>query len=85
MLQAEFPDFRRILQGTIVDAPTATEINHFVIQTETEIQAYSISNLGDRIAILRDDVLIEVWNPLTEEKLETVEIPRVEIVGYCGD
>jgi WD40 repeat protein len=84
-VQEEFPDFRRILQGTIVDAPTTTEINHFVIQTETEIQAYSISNLGDRIAILRDDVWIEIWNPLTGERLETIEIPRVEIEGYCGD
>lgn len=80
----EYPDFSMILQGTVVDATTATEINNFFIQTENDIKGYSVSSRGDRIAVHHSPKILDVWNPMTGEHLKTIEVPALPLEELCN-
>jgi hypothetical protein len=82
---ADYPELPRILQGTVVDAEAATEINHFLIYADSEIERYSISELNGTIAIVRNDTLVELWNPFTEEKFAEIEVPFLELGDICPE
>ena len=81
----EYPELPRILQGTIVDAVTATEMNHFMIEGESEISGYAVSHFDGRIAVFRDRYWIDLWNPVTDERLKSVEIPPMAFDDLCSD
>jgi hypothetical protein len=82
-LYAEYPDLPRLLQGTVVDAVAAVETDYFVIELESNIQDYSVSVRGDRIALVRDDTWLELWNPLDEERLTMIDVPPLPIGDTC--
>ena len=79
----EYPEFSKILQGTVVDAVNAKEINHFFIQTDNDVEGYSVSSLGDRIAINHSDNIIELWNPMAGEHIKTIEVPALPLEELC--
>jgi hypothetical protein len=79
----EYPDLPRLLQGTVVDAMAAVETDHFMIELESNIQDYSVSVRGDRIALVRDDTWLELWNPLGEERLAMIDVPPLPIGDTC--
>lgn len=76
-------DISRTLQGTVIDTYTANEVNHFLIVTDTDIVGYSVSSIGDRIAIFRDRTRLELWNPLTNELVVSEDVPSIEFDTYC--
>ena len=82
-LDEEYPDLRTILQGSIIDAHMAILVSGFVLQADGEIQGHAVSVRGDRIAVVRDDTWVELWNPLTQERLVTLDIPPLPIAETC--
>ena len=82
---SEQPDVLRILQGAIVDAVNAIEINHFFILAEGEIDGYALSSQGDRLALHRDFNMVELWNPLANEHLMTIDVPVLPVTELCGE
>jgi hypothetical protein len=82
-LREVYPDLSTILQGLVVDARTASLINDFVLQADGDISGYDVSTRGDRIALFRDETWVELWNPLTQERLTTLDIPPLPIADTC--
>lgn len=74
----------RLLQGIVVHVPTATLENSFLFEAEGDISGYSVSRRGDRIALYRDGLSLELWNPLTEERLANISIPDFPIGEICS-
>ena len=77
------PELEHILQGSLIHAPSATEVMHFVLQADGAIDGYAVSSQGDRIALFRDETWLELWNPMTEERLGIVDVPALPIGETC--
>lgn len=82
-LHDQYPALARRLQGVVVNARTATRTNDFVLQAAGDIQNYAVSIRGDRLTLHRDDTWVELWNPLTEERLTMIDIPALPIADTC--
>ncbi len=78
-----YPELPTLLQGTIVDARNALELDKFLLQADGAIQGYAVSSQGDRIALYRDDTWVELWNPLTQDRLAMVNIPSLPLEELC--
>lgn len=79
----EQPELARNLQGVLVDALAGNQEAGFLIQAEGDISGYSVSGRGDRIALYRDETWLELWNPVTGERLNAIEVPVLPIMDTC--
>ncbi len=79
----EDPKLRNILQGIVIDASAKELMAYFYLTTDGKIEDYTVSGRGDRIAIQRDETWLELWNPLTEEHITSIEVPYLDLDGLC--
>lgn len=79
----ENPSLSRFLQGIVVNAGSASLESGFLFEADGDISGYSVSTRGDRIALYHDETWLELWNPLTGERLANISIPDFPISETC--
>lgn len=82
LFEENHPELASTLQGIIYNAETG-HTDSLMLQADGDIEGYAIAGSGERIALYRDDTVIELWNPLAQERLTTITVPSLPIADTC--